>query len=62
MSYGFRIIYHSSIFSDKIVFEVDGCDSFQQAKLECKKFAELFGWRNPRWYEFWRWKDTKLFT
>lgn len=39
---------------------VGNCDSEEEAIAEAKKYARSLGWRPPRWWEFWRWFDTRL--
>lgn len=39
---------------------VSDCDSAKEARQKAIEFAEASGWRPPRWYEFWRWRDTRI--
>lgn len=37
-----------------------GCDTQEEATWKCVDSARLSGWTNPKWWQFWRWGDTKL--
>jgi hypothetical protein len=40
-------------------FTVSGCESHEQAIMEAIGTARRQGWTYPRWWEFWRWGDTR---
>lgn len=40
-------------------FGVTDCDSFEEARRKAVEWAESAGWTPPKWWQFWRWHDTK---
>jgi hypothetical protein len=38
---------------------VSGCDTWEEAAREVIRLAEKDGWTPPRWWQFWRWNDTR---
>jgi hypothetical protein len=34
--------------------------SLEAARWEALQMAKAFGWTPPRWWQFWRWNDTRL--
>lgn len=38
---------------------VEKCATPEDAKRECIAFAERNGWTRPKWWQFWRWQDTR---
>jgi hypothetical protein len=40
---------------------VSGCASREEAIKKAEDMARTSKWHNPRWYEFWRWGDRKVF-
>lgn len=38
---------------------VDGCSTAIKAYEKTVQFAKDCGWTPPRWWQFWRWSDTR---
>jgi hypothetical protein len=41
---------------------VSGCKTQQEAIDAAEDMARSAGWHNPKWYEYWRWGDRKVFS
>lgn len=39
---------------------VDDCETAKRAQDEAIRFAIECGWTPPRWWQFWRWNDTRI--
>jgi len=40
-------------------FAVRGQPSYEEAKRKCIEWATKHGWTPPKWWQFWRWNDTR---
>lgn len=40
---------------------VSGCETFEDARLKAEEMAWHSGWTNPRWWQWWRWGDRKVY-
>jgi hypothetical protein len=38
---------------------VSNCDSWEEAYTRATAWATELGWTYPRWWEFWRWFDSR---
>ena len=38
---------------------VNGCNTLEEARTSALRSAKKMGWTYPKWYQFWRWNDTK---
>ena len=54
ITYGFDIKWGSTTFG------VSGCTTRVAAIQEAITFAKSNGWTPPRWWQFWRWMDTRV--
>ena len=59
-----RDIWHRNCVASQIwmYLNVHGyteCATGEEARIEAIKMARRHGWTYPKWYEFWRWKDTR---
>ena len=61
MKYGFNISWTHRDGSITTV-EVYDHDSLDDAKKAAKESAIYFGWTPPKWWQWWRWDDTRLNT
>lgn len=43
-------------------FEVNGCSSSEEAVSKAYKWADESGWKPPRWWQWWRFGDTRELT
>jgi len=34
--------------------------SYAEAKRQCVEWAQKHGWTPPKWWQWWRWKDTRV--
>ena len=57
--YGQTITWHDSPDETSRV-ATDGCDSPEQALHEAMKAALLFGYTRPRWWQYWRWSESRF--
>lgn len=39
---------------------VHNCDTPEKATNSCIRYATKDGWTNPKWWQFWRWGDTRF--
>jgi hypothetical protein len=39
---------------------VDGCETREEAWEQAEGFARRGGWTPPKWWQWWRWHDTRL--
>lgn len=39
--------------------EISGRSSMREAKRDALEHAKGCGWTPPRWWQWWRWNDTK---
>ena len=39
---------------------VDGCETAEEAWEQAEGFARRCGWTPPKWWQWWRWHDTRL--
>lgn len=53
IGYGYRIKWGDNSFA------VQGQPSPEEAKAMCIEWATKHGWTPPKWWQFWRWGDTK---
>jgi hypothetical protein len=58
IKYGQEITW-TSITGDKARVSVDGGDLPEEAVAEAIKLAKRYGWTPPKWWQFWRWSDTR---
>ena len=54
MGYGYTIKAGHSTYS------VSGCQNETWALIKCVGFAQKAGWTNPKWWQYWRWFDTRF--
>jgi hypothetical protein len=40
-------------------FAIKGCESAEEAKAKCVKWVTDNGWTPPKWWQWWRWDDTR---
>ena len=40
-------------------FTVNGEPTHDEAKRKCIEWASKNGWPRPKWWQFWRWDDTR---
>lgn len=59
MSHSARIHWTQSS-GDRIVLTVADCMTRDDAQREVTDWARSAGWTPPRWWQFWRWGDTRL--
>lgn len=57
-TYNYQIIATDSS-GRKTDWRVSGFETPEKAQLACIKFARDTGWSFPKWWQFWRWADTK---
>lgn len=41
-------------------FAVEGCATIAEAQTKAFWFAAKSGWTTPKWWQWWRWGDTRL--
>lgn len=58
MTYGQNITY-TDFWGNKTTFGVDGCDTPEEAIAQALELARDDGWTAPKWWQWWRWEDTK---
>ena len=58
IKYGFLI--KETTFRGINLYSVYDARSKHEAISNCVKIAVNSGWDNPRWWQFWRWGDTKV--
>ena len=58
MSYGFNITWRQK--NGETSVTVRGRDTLEEAKQDCIESAKHFGWTNPKWWQWWRWGDTRV--
>lgn len=44
----------------KHAFTVSECESWEEARAIVVEWATERGWTPPKWWQFWRWGDTRL--
>lgn len=52
--------YSFTVKSGNNSWTASGHDSLEEAVREAFKMAYKHGWQPPRWWEFWRIRDTRL--
>ncbi len=40
-------------------FSVEGAPSLEEAQRQVEEWATRNGWTPPKWWQWWRWRDTK---
>ena len=60
-------VYSFSVFRTKFgggkeEFESGGCDTPGEAVMKAYQWAYESGWQPPRWWQWWRWGDTREFS
>lgn len=40
---------------------LNDCNTFDEAQKKCIEWAKKSGWTPPKWWQWWRWKDTKIY-
>lgn len=58
MTFGQQIIWTRRDGTRK-VYSVTGRDSWENAQLAVFELARQDGWTYPRWWQYWRWFDTR---
>lgn len=59
MTYSQDITY-TDFWGRKTICGVSGVETSEIAKQQAIELAEMDGWTNPKWWQWWRWEDTKL--
>jgi hypothetical protein len=59
ITYG-QSIEWTSFDGSKTKITIDGCETADRARNEAVRFAKEQGWTPPRWWQFWRWNDTRI--
>ncbi len=57
-SYG-QTIYWRDLRGVTSAVTVDKCTSPKEATTNAIAFAKELGWTPPKWWQFWRWSDTR---
>lgn len=39
---------------------VEGCQTAEEVRAKAIDMAEMSGWTPPRWWQWWRWNDTRV--
>lgn len=58
-TFGRQIVW-TEFGGDKVSVAVSGCADHQEAFEEALRLATMDGWTPPRWWQFWRWGDTRV--
>jgi hypothetical protein len=56
------ITYGQGIRWGDTYYAVEGYETHEEAVKAVLQIVEPKGWTNPKWYQFWRWNDTRLTT
>ena len=59
IKYGQTIVW-TDFWGDRTEIATFGCDSLEEAKKEAIKSAKQCGWIPVKWWQWWRWEDTKI--
>lgn len=59
MTFGRRIVF-TSFCGKRATYSVSGCETFADATFQVVQFALADGWTQPRWWQWWRWHDTRI--
>ena len=59
MKYGQSIIWHD-FDGARTEYNIDGCDTPEEARQLAIEAASYFGWTPPKWWQWWRWDDTRI--
>lgn len=59
MKYSAEITY-TSFNGGSTTCGVDGCETQEQAWYEALELAYMDGWTQPKWWQWWRWGDTRV--
>lgn len=59
MKYGFVITW-TDYGGNETTAEVGGRETLEDAINDCRESAEHFGWTPPKWWQWWRWGDTRV--
>ena len=59
LSYGYDITY-TDFWGCSTTCGVSGCPTLEMAKKEALELAESDGWTPPKWWQWWRWNDTRI--
>ena len=57
--YEYSITY-TELFRGKTSCGCMGESSQEEAIKETVELAKLDGWTQPKWWQFWRWRDTRV--
>ena len=58
LKYGYRVIWtHRK--EGRFSYSITNCDSREDARHEALVRMEELGWTPPKWWQWWRWGDTK---
>lgn len=44
----------------KSTVSVENCPTRQEALQSALRSAKAFGWTEPKWWQWWRWEDTRV--
>ena len=56
--YGQKIVWHN-FRGDEFIAHSSGTDK-AEVKTNVLKVAIRMGWTPPKWWQFWRWRDTRI--
>lgn len=59
VTYGQSIVW-TSFGGDRSCINVDGCLTPEEARRDAINSAKRLGWTPPRWWQWWRWDDTRI--
>ena len=59
MRYGYDITY-TELFHGRTTCGVMGHEDLEMAMVEATQLALSDGWTQPRWWQWWRWGDTRV--
>jgi hypothetical protein len=55
--YGYELRWNN--FNGSQAVTVNGHETRNKALADCIGWAYVFGWREPRWWQWWRWSDER---
>lgn len=55
-----QIIRWTDFDGSKTTVSVNGFETLEEARAAAVRSAKDSGWTPPRWWQWWRWEDTRI--
>lgn len=59
MSFGYQVVWNRNP-GERAVYEESGFETRDEMYAARDELLREIGWTPPRWWQYWRWDDTRL--